>query len=156
MTVETETVEYESSPSPPRRPDGRRFYGGKRPPGVPASASSAVRELSCRGLSMKRDRSPSLHPASASARLPVAELLSELEKQPTASCADVAQVLRQRYELSDSDTNMTLERLEDLRAAQLAVVKRVRGLLPVEQSHKRLRLFSQDLQELVDDIEAAP
>ena len=137
------------SSSPPRRHDGRRFYGGKRPPAVP----SADKEIFCRGVTTETVTLPVTLP---SRRLPVRKLIHVLRRHPTYTSAQIAAQMSSERGWDEESRDIAQERFEDLRSQHKATLKQIRKLIPVEYSKSRMRLFLQQLQEMMDVAESAP
>ena len=145
----------------PRRADENRFYGGKRPPGTAPGWTpnddnfgavifgADINQPKCRRLQVETVAAPSR-------RVPVKDLIRQLNQHPTESVVHMARRLQGIHRWSEEDTDIIQERLTDLRSQQLEIVGQIQSILPVEQSAENMQRFLRSLQQLVDRINSAP
>jgi len=156
--------------SPPRRPDGQRFYGGKRPPGTSSSVGSAAatdvdsspHPRSTNNRHLLGGSRPPVSPSSvgsaaatdvdSSRHLPAAELILALRQNADKTTTDIAAELCHRFGWNTEAQRTLGYRLKDIREAQKDIVAQIRNRLPFEQSKANLRAFMRQLQDLTKYI----
>jgi hypothetical protein len=148
----------------PRRADGNRFYGGKRPPGTAPGWTpnddkfgavifgADINQPKCRRLQVEAVEAI----AAPSRRVPVKDLIRQLNQHPTETVVHMARRLQGIHRWSEEDTDIVQERLIDLRSQQLEIVGQIQKILPVEQSADNMQRFLCSLQQLVDRVNSAP
>ena len=87
---------------------------------------------------------------------PVGDLIKQLNAHPTETVVHMARRIQRMHQLTEEDTDIIQERLQDLRAQQLELLSQIKRVLPVEQSNDNMRLFLHDLEQLVDRVNSAP
>ena len=112
--------------SSPRRTDGHRFYGGKRPLGTaPGWTSESTNNIEATEGPSSCCRIQYHDAATPSRSVPVGELISHLHNNPSESVVNIARRLQSDHHWTDEDTDIVQERLSDLRAQQIEFVGRI-------------------------------